>query len=161
MTRRARPRILMRRVQHFERAAARAIKRECVADTWAPYVRSIAYKLPLQSQQREPAIYATDLYGAFAANDPRQMIGVVGTGGNLVKDLWVRAHWRSHGVGALLLRHAERLLARRGVRVARLETAPFAAQAIALYRRKGWRFEKYDGHRTSFYLRLRFAKRLR
>lgn len=56
-----------------------------------------------------------------------------------IKRMWVAPAWRGHGLGARLLADLERRAAAAGARVVRLDTHPALHDAIALYRRAGYR----------------------
>src|SRR5206468_7316423 len=71
------------------------------------------YSLPYPEQ---------DWSGGWVALDGNAITGMVKTFDDRVEDLWVLRDRRSQGIGARLLAHAEREIAQRGHRVARLRT---------------------------------------
>jgi ribosomal protein S18 acetylase RimI-like enzyme len=64
--------------------------------------------------------------------------GMVVLEGEEVGHLFLDPAWRGRGLGRRLLAHAEAILARRGLLVARLDCARDNAAGAAFYRREGW-----------------------
>jgi GNAT superfamily N-acetyltransferase len=150
---------VIRQLQRRDLPAAESIKRAAVTEIWAPHVPLVARHLSrpggrLPGRRLSPRT----LVGAFVGG---HLVGIAGTGRNAVLDLWVASAWRGRGLGTLLLARVERRLARQGVRVAYLRTAPFATAAVSLYLKRGWRLEKRLIHAGTHHTILRFAKRLR
>lgn len=62
-----------------------------------------------------------------------------------IKRMWVHPEWRGAGLGARLLRELERLAARLGYAVVRLDTNGALTEAIAMYERTGYRhIDRYN-----------------
>jgi GNAT superfamily N-acetyltransferase len=75
-----------------------------------------------------------------------------------VKRMWVDPDTRGLGLGSRLLRHLESLSAARGHRMIRLDTNDTLTEAIAMYRKRGYRdIERYNDNP---YARCWFEKEL-
>lgn len=66
-------------------------------------------------------------------------VQTIGPGVGEVKRMWVHDDWRGAGLGSRLLRHLEEVSAGLGHTVVRLDTNDTLTEAIALYRRSGYR----------------------
>ena len=75
-----------------------------------------------------------------------------------IKRMWVDSTWRGAGLGARLLRELERHSRGLGHRAVRLDTNETLTEAIALYRRAGYReVERYNDNPSATHF---FEKRL-
>jgi GNAT superfamily N-acetyltransferase len=75
---------------------------------------------------------------AWLAVDGDGVQGVALTREDWLEDLWVARDWRDRGVGARLLTTAEREIAARGHRSARLSVIALNTAARRFYARHGW-----------------------
>lgn len=75
-----------------------------------------------------------------------------------IKRMWVHADWRGAGLGSRLLGELERQAAGLGTRIVRLDTNDTLTEAIALYRRAGYR--SVPRYNDNPYARLWFEKSL-
>ena len=89
-----------------------------------------------------------DWSGGWVALDGDTITGMVKTFEDRVEDLWVVRDRRSQGIGARLLAHAEREIADRGHRVARLRTVASNQRTRAFYAREGWKEIRAFPHET-------------
>lgn len=76
--------------------------------------------------------------GWIAVDDDGAIAGVTLVTEEWIDDLWVGRAYRSHGVGALLLAHAEQQIATLGHTAARLRVVAANAAARKFYTRYGW-----------------------
>lgn len=75
-----------------------------------------------------------------------------------IKRMWVDPRWRGAGLGSRLLRHLEQLSADLGHRLVLLDTNDTLTEAIAMYRKHGYReVERYNDNP---YARCWFEKQL-
>lgn len=72
-------------------------------------------------------------------------VRTIGDGIGEIKRMWVDPDRRGLGLGTRLLRHLESLSAGLGHRIVRLDTNDNLTEALALYRRRGYReIERYN-----------------
>jgi ribosomal protein S18 acetylase RimI-like enzyme len=75
-----------------------------------------------------------------------------------LKRMWVHEGWRGAGLGSRMLRRLEQEASDRGLTVVRLDTNSALTEAIAMYRRAGYReIERYNDNP---YARHWFEKQL-
>jgi DNA-binding MarR family transcriptional regulator/predicted GNAT family acetyltransferase len=82
----------------------------------------------------------------------------IGDGVAEIKRMWVDPAWRGRGIATRLLAHLERTAAADGFGVVRLDTNPVLVEAIAMYRRAGYR--EIPRYNDNPYARLWFEKAL-
>ncbi|GAA2089563.1 helix-turn-helix domain-containing GNAT family N-acetyltransferase [Pseudolysinimonas kribbensis] len=92
----------------------------------------------------DPAVYAPPNGRFFVAASDGVAIacgGIQRLGDRVaeIKRMWVDPAWRGRGIATRLLTHLERTAAADGFDVVRLDTNPVLAEAIAMYRRAGYR----------------------
>jgi DNA-binding MarR family transcriptional regulator/GNAT superfamily N-acetyltransferase len=92
----------------------------------------------------DPAAYAPPNGRFFVAASDGAAIACggiqrIGEGVAEVKRMWVDPAWRGRGIATRLLTHLERTAAADGFDVVRLDTNPVLTEAIAMYRRAGYR----------------------
>lgn len=85
-------------------------------------------------------------------------VRTIGAGIGEIKRMWVDPDRRGRGLGSQLLEHLESLSAELGHRIVRLDTNDTLTEALALYRRRGYReIERYNDNP---YARCWFEKTL-
>ena len=129
--------------------AIRELMRE-YADIWVPmYAGVLGARLCLQGVEDElaglPGSYAPPPGRLLAAWDGAALAGCVAlrrlddSGACEMKRLYVRSPYRGTGLGKALVERAIEEARGAGYRVMRLDTLPAMSEAIALYRRRGFR----------------------
>lgn len=72
-------------------------------------------------------------------------VQTIGDGVGEIKRMWVHADWRGAGLGSRLLRHLEGVARELGHTAVRLDTNGTLTEAVAMYRRAGYReIERYN-----------------
>ena len=120
--------MLIRRPRPDELPAITAMVRSVVAESF-----------PEGSPSELERIGAEDWSPSWVAlADSGLIAGVTLITEEWIDDLWVGRAYRSHGVGALLLAHAEQQIATLGHTAARLRVVAANAAARKFYTRYGW-----------------------
>lgn len=129
--------ILVRPARPHDFAAMKAVLRDTFESTWRPQITENAARRYIE----------TDIGGSFiercgaamlVAEVDGRIAGLVHGMDDFIDALHVRSGFQRRGVGRCLLSRAERAMAGRGFRKARLETDTFNQQARGFYMALGY-----------------------
>lgn len=133
-------RVMLRAAAPEDVDAVRALVARTVLHTYGPFSPSVR---AAAAEQGTAALVGAglDFAGAWLAVPPGNgpPLGVVWTGGDLLRELFIDPPAQGRGLGRLLLHVAEREIAARGHALARLDVAEPNAAARRFYAARGWR----------------------
>jgi ribosomal protein S18 acetylase RimI-like enzyme len=129
--------LVVRRARPEDAAALRAILYDTFESTWRPQVTEAAAQAFID--EARPAAYVGERGLEFwVAERDGEVAGLVHFDADIVHALHVRSDHARSGVGARLMDHAEREIARAGFAAARLETDTFNERSQAFYAARGY-----------------------